>query len=91
MKYGRLDAWQANELGYLPATVFLNGEPINNVYIMDDIKGEVIVYESDDHGRILLNESGDVNLMCAQGEVTYIPNRDTPRSQGKNLYTRFEK
>lgn len=73
MKYGRLD--EAGDLGYLPATVLLNGKPISDCVEFDDHEGWADIYDRGENGEILINETEDsVKVKRVYGEIEYIPN-----------------
>ena len=79
-KYGRLSAKESNALGYLPAKVLLNGEPINECVLFDDNEGWVEVNKMDEDGNHVLHYDYDGNpdgivTEVLYGEVTYLPNQ----------------
>jgi hypothetical protein len=75
MKYGRLDGKEASERGYLPAIVLLNGKPISDCVVFDDIEGWADVYDRDKKGQIVIDESGDqAKIKRIYGEIEYKPN-----------------
>lgn len=78
MKYGRLDARDAANLGYLPAKVLLDGEEIEGVTVIDDVEGWIDVYPKDENGERLpvINETGDgPKIERLYGTVTYLPRK----------------
>lgn len=75
MKYGRLTGMEAGKLGYIPATVLLNGTPLPDCVVFDDGEGWADVYDRDrETGQIVLNETGDgPRVKRVYGEIEYIP------------------
>lgn len=72
MKYGRLTAQQANELGYIPAKIKLNGIYQENVLVIDDIEGWIEVIDTDQDGGWLI-ENDELKTKKLFGQVEYFP------------------
>lgn len=73
-KYGELDAIEANKRGFLPATVLVDGQPVQDCVVFNDIEGWADVYVRDEEGNYKINYSADgLEVRRLHGSIEYIP------------------
>lgn len=77
-KYGRLTASEASNRGYLPGTVLLNGEPIRDCAVFDDVEGWADVFVKDENGQYKLNEYKEAETKRLYGTIEYVPFKGNP-------------
>lgn len=75
MKYGELTAKAASDLGYLPATVLVDGIPAYHCMVFDDIRGWADVGVLDYYGHLKIDLArNDIETVRIYGQIEYISN-----------------
>ena len=75
--FGYLDVETAKARGFLPAQVFLDGQPLPDCHTLNDIEGWADCWVKDSDGHFVLTEDRRSPVTERRyGLVTYIPNRN---------------
>jgi len=78
--FGRVTVERARDMGWQPATVYLDGMEVDDVRDLDDGEGWVDIFVRDARGTILVSGDGDPWIRRRHGVVQFVPNGGVMRN-----------